>query len=140
MHKNQRVSPRRTEPERPTPSRLRGVRGGPAVPEQRSGERVVSPGAAASGPLPLNGHRVNPLKVHPSAAVTGQSEGVGIGGGEWEEQKRRRKEKRQGEPVSGKSEAAARRSSRHAEGVKAEDLGLGFSSSHTRIENIRGSY
>lgn len=99
----------------------------------------MSPGTAASSPLPLNGHRVNPLKVHPSAAVTRQSDGVGIGGGEWEEQKRRRKEKRQGEPVSRKSEAAARRSSRHAEGVKAEDLGLGFSSSHTRIENIRGS-
>lgn len=63
------------------------VRGHPAVPEQRSGERVVSPGAAASSPLPLNGHRVNPLKVHPSAAVTRQSEGVGVRGGEWEEKK-----------------------------------------------------
>lgn len=31
------------------------------------------PGAAAGSSLALNGHRVNPLKVHPPAAVTGQS-------------------------------------------------------------------
>lgn len=71
-------------------SRLQTCERLPAVPEQGSGERVVSPGAAASSPLPLNGHRVNPLKVHPSAAVTRQSmgwEGEGRRGGEWEEKK-----------------------------------------------------
>lgn len=86
MHINHCVSP--SDPaEACDASRLRVVRGRPAVPEQRSGERVVSPGAAASSPLPLNGHRVNPLKVHPSAAVTRQSEEVGVRGGEWEEKK-----------------------------------------------------
>lgn len=34
---------------------------------------MVFPGAATSSSLALNGHRVNPLKVHPSAAVTRQS-------------------------------------------------------------------
>lgn len=34
---------------------------------------MVFPGAAASSSLALNGHRVNPLKVYPSAAVTRQS-------------------------------------------------------------------
>lgn len=86
MHINHCVSP--SDPaEACDASGLRVVRGRPAVPEQRSGERVVSPGAAASSPLPLNGHRVNPLKVHPSAAVTRQSEEVGVRGGEWEEKK-----------------------------------------------------
>lgn len=63
----------------------------PVVPEQGSGERVVSPGAAASSPLPLNGHGVNPLKAHPSAAATRQR-----GARRWREGTagRRRREKR----------------------------------------------
>lgn len=97
----------------------------------------MPPGAAAaSSPLPLNGHRVNPLKVHPSAAVTRQSEAVGVRGGQWRRrEKRRRRRRRQQEAVSGKSEAAARRQSSCTKS-EAEDLGLGLSSfSHTRIEN-----
>lgn len=90
----------------------RTPRGGPAVPEQRSGERVVPPGAAAaSSPLPLNGHRVNPLKVHPSAAVTRQSGAVGVRGGQRRRRGEKRRRRRQQEAVSGKSEAAARRQS-----------------------------
>lgn len=63
----------------------------------------MSPGAAASSPLPLNGHRANPLKVHPSAAVTRQS-----GAGRWREgtEGRGRKEKRQQQAVRRKSAAA----------------------------------
>lgn len=57
----------------PDPKHLQSCEGLPAVPEQGSGERVVFPDATASSPLPLNGNRVNPLKVHPSAAVTRQS-------------------------------------------------------------------
>ena len=34
---------------------------------------MVFPGAAPSSSLALNGHRVNPLKVHPPAVVTRQS-------------------------------------------------------------------
>lgn len=64
----------------------------PVVPEQGSGERVVPPGAAASSPLALNGHSVNPLKAHPSAAATGQRRArrwrEGTAG--WEGEKRRR--------------------------------------------------
>lgn len=117
-------------------SRLRATRGRPAVPEQRSGERVVSPGAAASGPLALNGHRVNPLKVHPSAAATGQSE---ESGGRQRRPVGREGEEGKGkeEPVSGKSEAALQSSCTKSE---AEDLGLGLSAffPHTRLENIGG--
>lgn len=102
------------------------TRGRPAVPEQRSGERVVSPGAAARSPLPLNGHRVNPLKVHPSAAVPRQSEEVGVRGGEWEEKKGEGERKDKQEPVSGKSEAGAQR------GSEAEDLRLRIFSFYTQ--------
>lgn len=63
---------------------------------------MVPPGAAASSALPLNGHRVNPLKVHPSAAVTGQSEAVGVRGGQ--RRRRREKEKGKGEDTTGASE------------------------------------
>lgn len=75
---------------------------------------MVSPGAAASSSLPLNGHRVNPLKVHPSAAVTRQSRA-----GRWREGtgERRRKEKRQQQAVRRKS-AAAQCCSHHAERAK----------------------
>lgn len=52
----------------------------------------MPPGAAASGPLALNGHSVNPLKAHPSAAATGQRRArrwrEGTAG--WEGEKRRR--------------------------------------------------
>lgn len=91
----------------------------PAIPEQGSGERVVSPGAAASSPLPLNGNCVNPLKVHPSAAVTRQSRA-----GRWREgsEERRRKEKRQQQAVRRKS-AAAQCCSHHAERAK-QTVGL----------------
>lgn len=52
---------------------------------------MVFPGATASSSLALNGHRVNPLKVHPSAAVTRQSRA-----GRWREVTggNRKKEKR----------------------------------------------
>lgn len=63
----------------------------------------MSPGAATSSPLPLNGHSVNPLKVHPSAAATRQS-----GARRWREGTagRRRREKRQQQAVRKKSAAA----------------------------------
>lgn len=71
---------------------------------------MVFPDAAASSPLPLNGDRVNPLKVHPSAAVTGPGSGrEGTKG-------RRRKEKRQ-RAVRRKS-AAGQCCSLHAEREK----------------------
>lgn len=70
----------------------------------------MSPGAAASSPLPLNGHSVNPLKVHPSAAATRQS-----GARRWREgtAERRRREKRQQQAVRKKS-AVARYRGDHA--------------------------
>lgn len=75
----------------------------PEVPEQGSGEGVVPPGAAASSPLPLNGHSVNPLKVYPSAAAARQSSTR-----RWREGTagRRRREKRQQQAVRKKSAAA----------------------------------
>lgn len=66
---------------------------------------MVLPGATASSTLALNGHRVNPLKVHPPAAVDGQSR-------EWEEEReedragKRRKERRKEQAV--RKETAAR--------------------------------
>jgi len=74
---------------------------------------MVLPDAAASSPLPLNGNRVNPLKVHPSAAVTRQSEKGPKG--------RRRKEKRQQQAVRRKG-AAGQRCRRHAERAKQRGL------------------
>lgn len=75
---------------------------------------MVFPGAAAGSPLPLNGHGVNPLKVHPSAAVIRQSRA-----GRWREgtKGRRRKEKRQQQAVRRKS-AAGQSCSHHAERAK----------------------
>lgn len=102
---------------------LRSCEGLPAVPEQGSGERMVFPDAAASSPLALNGNRVNPLKVHPSAAETRQSRA-----GEWREgtRGRRRKEKRQQQAVRRKS-AAGQCCSLHAERAKQTvEFRLGF--------------
>lgn len=80
---------------------------------------MVSPGAAASSPLPLNGNCVNPLKVHPPAAVTRQSRT-----GRWREgaEERRGKEKRQQQTVRRKS-AVAQCCSHHAERAK-QTVGL----------------
>lgn len=89
----------------------------PVVPEQGSGERVVPPGAAASSPLPLNGYSVNPLKVHPSAAATGQS-----GARRWREGTagRRRREKRKQQAVRKKSAAARCRRRSYREQIYSE--------------------
>lgn len=77
---------------------------------------MVFPGATTSSSLALNGHRVNPLKVHPLAAVTRQSRA-----GRWREgtdgRRRRRKEKRQQQAVRRKG-AVGQCCSRHAEKAK----------------------
>lgn len=50
---------------------------------------MVLPDAAPSSSLALNGHRVNPLKVHPPAVVTRQSRpGRWWGGTEGKEKER----------------------------------------------------
>lgn len=46
----------------------------PAVPEQGSGERLMPSEPAPPCAVTLNGHSVNPLKVHPPAAVARHKE------------------------------------------------------------------
>lgn len=46
----------------------------PAVPEQGSGERLMSSEPTSPCTVTLNGHSVNPLKVHPPAAVARHDE------------------------------------------------------------------
>lgn len=72
----------------PSPGLLRS-----AVPEQGSGEGLMPSETTPPCTVTLNGHSVNPLKVHPPAAVDGPRE-RGAGGEEEQDEDKKQKRKR----------------------------------------------
>lgn len=81
-----------------------GGLGSPEVPEEDFGQGLAPPGQAATGPLPFNGHGVNPLKAHPLAAGNGQFRGQEGEGG--------RRERETGRESEEKKERSAGREAR----------------------------
>lgn len=64
-----------------------------SVPEQGSGEGLMPSETVPPCTVTLNGHSVNPLKVHPPAAVDGPR-GWRAGGEEEQDEEKKQKRKR----------------------------------------------